>query len=276
MRGSDGYARDFELALQPNHALYRASTWANAHNLPEGFVADLGYTGAFAEQEIEGLFVAFEGLVYALDASSREGGNLKAWGKPTSDFASVIGGIDWGYTNPAALLVFGLDGDRRAWQLDEFYQRRASLEEIILPALVKLTRQYGVSHWYADAADPEAIDRANNVLAREGLQCRVRPVVKGAGSVRAGIQTVTSLLALREDGTRGLYVDPARCVNTIAEFGSYAYATAERSKRDPSEEPVKQSDHAMDALRYALHSELGQQAATEAYLAEMQRLVKRA
>lgn len=101
----------------------------------------------------------------------------------------------------------------------------------------------------------------------------MRAVQKGAGSVRAGIQTVTSLLALREDGTRGLYVDP-RCVNLIAEFESYAYATAERSKRDPAEEPVKQSDHLMDATRYALHSELGQQTATEAYLAGMQRLVK--
>lgn len=270
-RGRDGYARDFELAVQPNHLLYRASTWANAHNLPEGFVADLGYTGAFAEQEIEGLFVAFEGLVYLLDAT--EQGHLKRWPHQLVAFDTMIGGIDWGYTNPAALVVFGLDGDKRAWQLDEFYQRRASLEDVILPALVKLTRQYGVQRWYADAADPEAIDRANNTLAREGLQCRVRPVVKGAGSVRAGIQTVTSLLAQREDGTRGLYVDP-RCVNTIAEFGSYAYATTERAKRDPSEEPIKQSDHALDALRYALHSELGQQAATEAYLADMQRMVK--
>jgi Terminase RNaseH-like domain len=271
-RGRDGYARDFELQPQANHALYRASTWANAHNLPDGFVADLGYTGAFAEQEIEGLFVAFEGLVYALDASEGSG-NLNVWEKPLADLPRIIGGIDWGYTNPCALVVFGLDGDRRAWQLDEFYQRRASQEEVVLPALVKLTRQYGVQCWYADAADPEAIDRANNALAREGLQCRVRAVSKGPGSVRAGIQTVTSLLALREDGTRGLYIDP-KCASTLAEYGSYAYATAERAKRDPSEEPVKQSDHALDATRYALFSELGQRTAVEAYLAEMNRLVK--
>jgi phage terminase large subunit len=185
----------------------------------------------------------------------------------------VVGGIDWGYTNPTALLVFGLDGDKRAWQLDEFYQRRASQEEIVRPALVKLTKQYNVAVWYADAADPEAIDGANNALARAGLQCRVRAVQKGAGSVRAGIQTVTSLLALRGDGTRGLYIDP-KCVNTIAEFGSYAYATTERAKRDPAEEPIKQSDHALDALRYALRSELGQATAVDAYLHEMGRLVR--
>ncbi len=109
--------------------------------------------------------------------------------------------------------------------------------------------------------------------ARWRAKTRVRAVVKGPGSVRAGIQTVTSLLARRGDGTRGLYVDPSR-VNTIAEYGTYAYATSDGRKRDPSEEPVKQSDHCLDATRYALHTELGEHAATEPYLAEMQRYVE--
>jgi phage terminase large subunit-like protein len=61
-RGRDGYARDFELAPLPHHALFRASTRENAANLPEGYLEDLHYAGQFALQEIEGLFVAFEGL----------------------------------------------------------------------------------------------------------------------------------------------------------------------------------------------------------------------
>lgn len=214
-----------------------------------------------------------EGTVWQAGARGR--GNLRCWdwerrGAPSR----VIGGIDWGYTNPAALLPIGLDGDKRAWVLDEFYQRRASVEEVIYPALVRLTRRYSVQVWYADAEDPEAIAGANNALAKAGLQTRVRAVVKGKGSVRAGIQTVTSLLALRGDGTRGLYVDPEACKNLVAEFGSYAYATVERAKRDPAEEPVKQSDHGLDAMRYALHSELGQATAVEAYLADVGRMVK--
>ena len=64
-------------------------------------------------------------------------------------------------------------------------------------------------------------------------------------------------------------------MNTIAEYGTYAYATSpsDGRKRDPSEEPVKQSDHALDATRYAPHTVLREHAATEAYLAEMQRYV---
>ncbi|WIG60491.1 MAG: hypothetical protein OJF49_003239 [Ktedonobacterales bacterium] len=264
-QGRDGYARDFELEPRDGHALYRASTRENACNLPPGFIEDLGYTGQFAAQEIEGQFVAFEGLVYSFDADAVDG-NVRSWAG--GEFRSVVGGIDWGYTNPAAAVVFGLDGDGRAWQTDEFYQRRAGLEETVLPAIVALTRRYGVVRWYADSEDPEAIDRLNAALAREGLQTRARAAVKGAGSVRAGIQTVTGLLSKRGDGTRGLYVDP-RCVATIAEYGTYAYATVDRAKRDASEEPLKQSDHALDASRYALHGELAGAAKTEAYLASM-------
>jgi phage terminase large subunit len=170
-------------------------------------------------------------------------------------------------------LVVGLDSDRRAWVTDEFYQRRASLEEVIIPAVVELTRAHNVSVWYADSEDPEAIDRLNAALGRAGIQCRARAVVKGAGSVRAGIQTVTTALAVRGDGTRGLYVSP-RCPHTIAEFGAYAYAAAPEgsdipTKRDVAEEPIKLNDHCMDALRYALHSELTGIAKTEAYLAQL-------
>ncbi|HEU5343589.1 MAG TPA: terminase large subunit, partial [Ktedonobacterales bacterium] len=118
-------------------------------------------------------------------------------------------------------------------------------------------------------------------LGQAGLRCRAQGVRKGAGSVRAGIQTVTAALARRGDGTRGLYVSP-RCVHTIAEFGAYAYAAAPGAgagaeaspKRDPAEEPIKLNDHCLDALRYALHSELSRERAasqTDQWLAELQR-----
>ncbi|HEX9058520.1 MAG TPA: phage terminase large subunit [Ktedonobacterales bacterium] len=268
-RGRDGFARDFELAPLPGHRLFRASTRANLHNLPPGYIEDLGYHDAFADQEIEGLFVAFDGLVYIFDAS--QDGHLRA---PASGatFARVIGGVDWGYTNPAAALVFGLDGDRRAWQLAEFYQRRAGLGDVLLPAILELTRTHHVEVWYCGPDEPEHIDALNAALAREGLPCQARPA---DNAVVSGIQTVTGLLARRLDGTRGLYVNPA-CTATITEYGVYQYATAASGKRDPGEHPLKQTDHAMDATRYALHTELGGAGRAEAYLADLQGWMDRA
>jgi hypothetical protein len=263
-KGRDGFARDFELAARPNHALYRASTWTNAHNLPPDYISELGYSGAFAKQEIEGQFVAFEGLVYTLDASAN--GHLAE--PPERDrWRRVIGGVDWGYTNPSAAVVFALDGDGGAWQVDEFYQRRAGLEETLLPALLDLTRRYGVETWYCGPDEPEHIDALAAALAREGLASRAQ---RADNSVRAGIQTVTSLLARRPDGNYRLHIAP-RCVHTIAEYGSYQYATRAGEGRDPSEQPLKQNDHALDATRYALFTALGRARATTAYLEAMRR-----
>jgi hypothetical protein len=325
-RGRDGFARDFELERRRNRALFRASTYANAHNLPADYVAELGYTGAFHDQEVLGRFTAFEGLVYVFDtgpsghireviaedakedAAFLKGEETMETGetdptslRPSRTFASfafppssassasvsassalnlwkaVIGGIDWGYSNPAAAVVFGIDGDGRAWQLDEFYQRRAALEEALLPGILELTRRYGVATWYCGPDEPEHIARLAEALAREGLRARA---IKADNAVQPGIQTVTSLLALRPDGTRGLYVSP-RCVHTIAEYQSYQYATGREAdtpsrfrgggKGERSELPLKQNDHALDATRYALHTALGQRRATVAYLASMRR-----
>jgi hypothetical protein len=81
---------------------------------------------------------------------------------------------------------------------------------------------------------------------------------------------VTSLLARRPDGDYGLRIAP-RCIHIIAEYGSYQYATRTSEGRDPSEQPLKQNDHALDATRYALHTALGRSRATSAYLEAMRR-----
>jgi hypothetical protein len=65
---------------------------------------------------------------------------------------------------------------------------------------------------------------------------------------------------MRGDGTREYYVDPS-CVQTIAEGKT----------RDPAEEPIQQSEHAMHAWQHALQGVLAEMARTEAYLAELRR-----
>jgi hypothetical protein len=85
-----------------------------------------------------------------------------------SGFSNMIGGIDRDCTISSAVIVIGLDGNKRACVLDEFYERQASQEAVAIPS---------------------------NALAREGSQCKVRVAVKGTDSVRARMQDVTSLLS---------------------------------------------------------------------------------
>lgn len=245
--GRDGYWRDFESQPRAHHALLRATTYANIHNLPPGYLEGLGYTGTFRRQEVYGLFVAFEGLVYAFDP-----GPYGHVAEPPEDtlWTEVIGGVDWGFTNPSVAVLFGLDGDGRAWQFDEFYQRRAALEETLLPAILDLTRRYGVTRWYCGPDEPEHIAALSAALSAAGLGA---VALKGDNAIRPGIQTITALLARRTDGTRGLRVAP-RCVHTITEYGSYQYPSeGDGSARDDAgrpgaaEVPLKRDDHCLGA-----------------------------
>jgi len=68
------------------------------------------------------------------------------------------------------------------------------------------------------------------------------PAMGHKGRVLDGIQAVQNYLAIAGDGRPRLTVDPA-CVETINEFESYVW-------RPEKDEPMKENDHAMDALRY--------------------------
>ncbi len=193
------------------------------------------YTGRFAEQELGGAFVGFDGLVYELfsdDAHIAE---------RHGPWARVIAGIDEGYTNPAVLLVVGLDGDDRAHVIEEYYQRRVLQADFVLQALA-LQRRHGVSMFYAD---PSAAGLIADLRA-SGL-----PVQPAKNDVLGGIRHVQARLAVQGDGRPRLTIDP-ECANVRSELLSYVWR--ERSDGTRLDAPEKANDHAMDALRYALYS----------------------
>jgi hypothetical protein len=99
------------------------------------------------------------------------------------------------------------------------------------------------------------------------LPCRALPA---ANAVRAGIQTITRLLARREDSTRGLYISP-RCVHTLAEYASYQYdsapiPTGRAGAPHLPDQPLKQNDYIMDATRYILYSTFGHGRSAQSWL----------
>lgn len=243
-RGKNWLWQEFAHDAAVTHTLVHWSGRENRH-LPPGFYDELGYTGNFAAQEIDGDFVAFEGLVYRVDPAM----HVKVMAN--RQWSECIGGIDWGYTNPAVALPIGLDGDRRAHVLDEVYQRHMPTDDFITE-VVRLTQIYHVTRWYAGPDEPEHIDKLNAALSYANLSCRC---VGADNRITIGIQTVSSLLAVQGDGRPRLTIDPA-CVNMLKELDSYQYATKEDSQRNSDEKPLKQNDHAADALRYALHSHL--------------------
>jgi len=216
-----------------NMHIFRAHTRDNPYNARE-FVESLeaSYTGRFADQELAGEFVGFEGLVYEefsreIHVTEREG----PWQR-------VIIGVDEGYTNPAVLLVIGEDNDGRLHLITELYQRRM-LQGAVVKACADFVNQY---HTQSVQIDPSAAGLIADMVAA-GV-----PASSADNTVTEGIQAVKARLAIAGDGRPRLTMSPA-CANTIAEFESYSWRERSGNMID---EPEKINDHAMDALRYGI------------------------
>ena len=199
----------------------RDNPWLSAE-----FVRSLeaSYTGLFARQELEGEFVAFEGLVY--DDFDR----AVHVAAPPSSFVQVVAGVDEGYTNPAVIIPVGFDTDGRAWVITEFYQRRV-LQGTVVQTARMFRDLYRVRAFYVD---PSAAG-----LAAEMQQAGLT-VIAANNSVAEGIQTVKARLARAGDGKPRLFVSP-ECANLLAELESYVWREGRGGLRD---EPVKENDHA--------------------------------
>jgi hypothetical protein len=177
---------------------------------------------AYFRQEFCCSFEAAEGLVYP------DFGKCVVAGEPPPG-GRRVGGIDFGLRNPFAAVWGVLDRDDVLWLTGEHYCREQTLA-------------YHARHlpkglvWYADPAG------AREILE---LRCADVRVQKADNDVMAGIMAVRSRLL-----TGRLKVVAGRCPNLLAEAGLYRYDPEEGSER-----PLKEHDHAMDALRY-LVSEL--------------------
>ena len=136
-------------------------------------------------------------------------------------------GIDFGYTNdPTAAVLCGLHGN--TLYLDELcYQTHMGSGDII-----KHLRPYSAFDMIADSADPRLI----NDLRSGGL--RMIPVVKGAGSVIAGINKMLELDI----------VVTSRSVNLINELDNYCWSKDKDGRL--INEPIDKYNHLIDAARY--------------------------
>lgn len=205
------------------HTMYRFRTDENPTLDPE-YLAGLGYEGKFAAQELGGDFVSFDGLVY--EAFDRER-NVQV---VDCDGWRTVLGVDVGARNPTVVLVLRVAGDGRVHVEREYYQRGMSASDIT--AMIEDACDENPPE--AVYIDPSAAAYISD-LAGDGY-----PVEKAVNDVQTGIQRVASAFGV------GLTVDPS-CVHTIAEFESYQYPDERRANSD---NPIKQNDHCMDALRY--------------------------
>lgn len=225
--------RNWLYGIAPQLTIFRAKTQENPY-LDSEFVKslELAYTGSFAAQELGGEFVSWEGLVY--DEFQRDT-HVKDQPGP---WERVVAGVDEGYTNPAVILVIGIDSDGRCHLITEFYKRRVLQGDVVSEAL-RLRTEHDIKAFYADPS-------AAGLIAE--MKANGLPVQPADNEVMPGVQFIKARLVVQGDGRPRLTISPS-CANTISEFESYAWH--EKSRKD---QPEKINDHAMDALRYVVCS----------------------
>jgi len=208
----------------PDSMIFR---WGVKDNifLSDGYIKDMmrAHSGGYAERFIYGRFAAvasgsfeFDYTKHVLDYIDR------------TRLTKIVYGVDFGWTNPSAILAVGFDGDGRAYALDELYQNRLSDEQLIAEAQ-NMVSEYGDGEFICDSSEPQTIDKMN----KAGLRA------SGNRSKRDdGIREVGSRFKLSEDKRYRLYIH-SRCVNFISELQTY-------------DADKKENDHLTDCSRYAI------------------------
>lgn len=150
---------------------------------------------------------------------------------------NTIAGVDFGFTNPAAVISIYKDFDGSYWVYDEWYKRGKTDKQIA--EYVAMCRFNDV---YPDPESPSAIQEMQTL----GVNCK--EVIKNKDSIKNGISKIRALFKQNK-----LHIHK-RCENLIMELETYAYPE-KRPDHNEEENPIKENDHALDALRYALYTD---------------------
>lgn len=142
-----------------------------------------------------------------------------------------IVGVDFGFTNPSAIYTIEINYDNHYWITQEFYKTGKTNSELIDHILTLKADAI-----YPDPAEPDRIKE---------MQDRGLNVQEVSKDIEKGIDSVVQLF---RTGRLHVHQD---CINLIAELETYRYPDKKFDKNDP-ETPIKEHDHACDAIRYAL------------------------
>ena len=193
------------------------------------------YSGVFYQRYILGLWVVAEGIIYDMFSEAKHiVSNITI-----SPAAKYYVSCDYGTQNATVFLLWqsGLEG--KWYCIDEYYYSgRDESEQKTDNAYADDYEAFiGDKKIEAIIVDPAA---ASFIVE---LRKRGHKVIKARNDVLDGIRFTGKLLNL------GTIFFHSKCKNTIKEFNSYVWDT-KASEKAGEDKPVKQHDHAMDAVRY--------------------------
>jgi hypothetical protein len=268
----------------PNRAYWTANLWDNADNLPQEYIEDLesSLSGMYYERYVEGQWVGAEGMVYdefdpelhlihpdklnehfalPVDVPDEEQWTVHGRQEYSNDEVSyyvsppadwrIYRTIDFGYRNPFVCQFWARSPDDELILFREIYDVEKTTSKYA-PRIESLTPR--ASPLEMTTADHDAEN--HETLRQKGIS-----TVNADKSVEAGIQSVKERFMRDDRGRPRLFFmqgaraheAPTRLVldddplKTVEEIYDYEWDEDE-------EEPVKENDHGMDAMRYLIHT----------------------
>lgn len=203
--------------------------------LDPGVVRDLEleYRGTvYYDRYILGKWTLAEGLVY--DCFTPERNVIPELLEPLTGRRYVS--VDYGTQNPTVFLLWEEGASGRWYLTDEYYYcgRSSQRQKTDREYLRDFRNFVGEAEFIAAVVDPSAASFIAE-LRKAGYT-----VIKAKNDLLDGIRFTASLL----NQNRIMILN--RCENTIDEFQAYRWNT----KKTDRDEPIKENDHCMDALRY--------------------------
>lgn len=208
--------------------------------LPAEFVKNLKieYEGTvYYARYIDGLWTVAEGMIYP----HYEDAIVDVLPETFTDYAVSM---DYGTQNATAMLLLGKSGT--TWYaIKEFYysgrdQGVTKTDDEYFDELYTLTMEKRISELIIDPSAASFIALCKKRRLDGGHDNQYYPHVKQAdNAVLDGIRETSTAMK------RGLIKIHKGCKNTIAELGGYVW-----DPKHTEDKPIKERDHAMDALRY--------------------------
>ena len=203
------------------------------------------YSGVFYKRYILGLWAMAEGIIYDMVDVDKHVKKVIANLYNSGRYVS----IDYGTQNATVFLLWNRGVDGKWYCIREYYYSgRDNAKQRTDAEYVKDFKAFlGGMKVKAVIVDPSA---ASFIAA---LRQAGYPVLKAKNDVEDGIRLVGTLLNQEK------IVFSAACVNTIKEFASYIWDAKAADRGEDA--PIKQHDHAMDAVRYFCYMVLNNQRA---------------
>jgi len=180
----------------------------------------------------QGKFERMVGLVYQ---QFDENKNIFSGIVPFSQFKKIVAGVDWGYTNPAVIILIGITNEGEYYVFYEFYKTGLTIDSFTEIAK-QLQKKFRIDCFFADPSEPMNIQQ----FRKEGIN-----IIEGDNQLNPGINKVRELI-----GENKLFIH-STCKNIIDEFQSYCFAEA-KDIALPKEKPQEGHNHGLDSIRYVV------------------------